>query len=313
MQTLAVVFESPRHLSLSSLALAEPTADDVVVEIEWSGISTGTERLLYEGKMPPFPGMGYPLVPGYEAVGRIAEAGPQSGFSAGDKVFVPGARCFKDVKGLFGGAAHRLVTSGSRVTLIAPDSGEEAVLLALAATACHAISSGDGVLPELIVGHGVLGRLAARLVIALGGEPPTVWETQPGRRAGGVDYHVMHPDEDPRRDYRLVLDASGDSGILDLLIRRLAKGGAIVLAGFYHEALSFAFPPAFMREARFRVAAEWQPEDMRKVLALIAEGRLSLSGLATHRAASADAERAYQQAFGDADCLKMVLDWKGSA
>ena len=50
--------------------------------------------------------------------------------------------------------------------------------------------------------------------------------------------------------------------LLDPLIGRLAPGGEIVLAGFYSEPLSFAFPPAFMREARIRVAAEWQPPDL---------------------------------------------------
>ena len=34
------------------------------MDVEWSGISTGTERLLWSGRMPPFPGLGYPLVPG---------------------------------------------------------------------------------------------------------------------------------------------------------------------------------------------------------------------------------------------------------
>ena len=35
-----------------------------------------------------------------------------------------------------------------------------------------------------------------------------------------------------------------------------------MLAGFYADRLSFAFPPAFMREARLRVAAQWQPGDL---------------------------------------------------
>ena len=71
--------------------------------------------------------------------------------------------------------------------------------------------------------------------------------------------------------------------LLDSLIGRLAPGGEIVLAGFYSEPLSFAFPPAFMREARLRVAAEWQPSDLVAVKALIESGRLSLDGLITHR------------------------------
>ena len=33
----------------------------------------------------------------------------------------------------------------------------------------------------------------------------------------------------------------------------------MVLAGFYAEPVRFAFPPAFMREARLRIAAEWKP------------------------------------------------------
>ena len=90
-----------------------PAPADVVVDVSWSGISTGTERLLWTGTMPPFPGMGYPLVPGYEFVGRVAQAGAQSGQREGDLVFVPGAKCFGPVRGLFGGAASRLVVPGA--------------------------------------------------------------------------------------------------------------------------------------------------------------------------------------------------------
>ncbi|RZI89823.1 MAG: chlorophyll synthesis pathway protein BchC, partial [Variovorax sp.] len=43
MNTLAVVLERPEHLVLSRLNLDDATEDDVVVDIEWSGISTGTE------------------------------------------------------------------------------------------------------------------------------------------------------------------------------------------------------------------------------------------------------------------------------
>jgi len=86
--------------------------------------------------------------------------------------------------------------------------------------------------------------------------------------------------------------------------------GEIVLAGFYAEPLSFAFPPAFMREARIRVAAEWKQPDLAAVTALIAAGRLSLDGLITHRHDATQAPAAYRTAFGDPACLKMVLDWR---
>jgi 3-hydroxyethyl bacteriochlorophyllide a dehydrogenase len=312
MITTAVVLEGPERLALSSLELTPPGDEDVVVDIEWSGISTGTERLLWSGRMPHFPGMGYPLVPGYESVGRITEAGSRAGRRAGDRVFVPGARCFGPVRGLFGGAAADLVVSGSRVVPVNERLGEEAVLLALAATAQHALAATGARPPDLIVGHGVLGRLIARLAVIAGGEPPIVWERNAARLDGARGYRVVHPDEDPRRDYRSIYDVSGDAAILDSLIARLAPGGEIVLAGFY-DTLSFTFAPAFMREARIRVAAEFRDADVATVNALAGSGELDLGGLITHREQATQAASAYRTAFSDPACLKMILDWRTCA
>jgi 3-hydroxyethyl bacteriochlorophyllide a dehydrogenase len=309
MQTLAVVVERPEHLVLSRLPLSPPGDDDVVVDIEWSAISTGTERLLWTGRMPPFPGMGYPLVPGYESVGRVASAGSRFG----ERVFVPGARCFGDIRGLFGGAASRLVVPAEKAVTIDESLGEKGVLMALAATAYHVTSRSGAVQPDLIVGHGVLGRLLARLALAAGAPPPVVWERNPDRRAGAVGYEVVDPDSDPRRDYRVICDVSGDSALLDGLMARLAPGGEIVLAGFYSDRLGFDFPGAFMREARLRVAAEWRPSDLHAVKTLVETGRLSLDGLITHRSSATAADAAYRTAFGDPGCLKMILDWKECA
>ncbi len=308
METRAVVLSAPEQLALRRLDLLPPSDDDIVVEVEFSGISTGTERLFFTGNMPNFPGMGYPLVPGYESVGRVTFAGPLSGHSENERVFCPGAACFKDVRGLFGGAASHIVLPGKRAIPVDPRWEDRAVLLALAATAQHALGAGPP--PDLIVGHGVLGRLLARLCLVAGGEAPTVWETNAARRDCADGYRVIHPDDDPRRDYRTICDVSGSASSLDRLISCLAPRGEIVLAGFYSEPLSFAFPPAFMREARLRVAAEWRQPDLAAVTRMLADGRLSLDGLITHRRAAADAGEAYRTAFGDADCLKMILDWR---
>lgn len=318
MRTAAVILSAPRQLSLEQVSLTEPGVADVVVEIAHSGISTGTEKLFWAGTMPPFPGMGYPLVPGYEAAGEVVEAGAESGFATGDQVFVPGANCFGatgagPVRGLFGGASRHLVTPGARVTRIDPASGAQGALLALAATARHAMAGFDRALPDLIVGHGVLGRLLARLTVAAGAKPPTVWETNDARQAGAAGYAVVHPDADPRRDYRAIYDASGAADLLNTLIGRIARGGEVVLAGFYTAPVSFAFPPAFMKEARFRIAAEWTADDMIATRQLVESGSLSLDGLITHTRAATDAPKAYETAFTDPDCLKMMLDWKGHA
>ena len=316
MHANVVVLKQPHEIALTRMALDAPKPGDVVVEIVRSGISTGTERLLWSGRMPAFPGMGYPLVPGYEAVGRIVQAGADCSLSVGDRVFVPGAQCFGDVRGLFGAAASRLVVSAERVLLLDGPSGSvsdaDAVLLALAATARHVLAAGDAALPELIVGHGVLGRLLARLTVAAGGSP-VVWERNAGRASGAIGYTVLDPDADPRRDYRAIADVSGDPDLLDTLVGRLGRGGELVLAGFYPERLSFSFPAAFMREIRLRVSAEWHRDDLVAVRDLAASGQLSLSGLVSHERNAAEAPAAYREAFEDAGCIKMILDWRACA
>jgi bacteriochlorophyllide a dehydrogenase len=311
MQTQAVVLEAPEAPGVRTLDLRAPVAGDVVVDMAWSGISTGTERLLWSGRMPPFPGMGYPLVPGYESVGEVVSAETGANIAPGTTVFVPGAACYKDVRGLFGGSASRVVVPAQRVVPVPAGLGEDATLYALAATAYHAIVGGAK-LPELIIGHGVLGRLLARMVLALDGPDPVVWETNPARRAGTHAYRVLDPEADPRRDYPCICDASGADGLLNRLIGRLGHGGEIVLAGFYEEPLSFVFPPAFMKEARIRIAAEFKPADLDGVTRLIEAGKLSLAGLITHRTRPDDVAAAYRTAFTDPACLKMILDWRTS-
>jgi bacteriochlorophyllide a dehydrogenase len=307
MDTTAVVFTAPGQLALQTLALCPPDGPFAVVDVNFSGISTGTERLLWTGDMPGFPGMGYPLVPGYETVARVASVPKGSGLSEGDLVFVPGASCYGPVRGLFGGAAKRIAIAPAKLTKIEESLGENGTLLALAATAHHAVTFGR--LPELVIGHGMLGRLTARIIVALGGTP-VVWETQAERQVGGEGYTVIGPNADTRKDYGCVVDASGDTQVLDRCMTHLARRGEIILAGFYSEPLHFIFPPAFMREASIRIAAQWEPKDLQASLELISRGRLSLDGLVTHRSPAADTALAYDTAFNHSRCLKMVLDWR---
>jgi len=307
----AVVFEQPGEMTIRPVELPEPHSTDCVVEVQWTGISTGTERLLWDGRMPPFPGLAYPLVPGYESVGSVLSTGERTDFEVGQRVFVPGSRGFKDVHGLFGGAARSLVVPAERLILLPAETESTGVLLALAATACHALRRMDDLgPPELIIGHGALGRLLARVTEARYRTTPVVWETADERREGNYSYTVIDPTEDDRRDYRRICDVSGASLIIDQAVHHLAKGATILLAGFYAAPIQFQFPAAFMREIDLRISAEWQPEDMQSALDLISGGDLSLSGIITHDQPYDSAETAYQQAFSDPRCLKMVLDWR---
>ena len=314
MITKAVVMSEPGSLSIQPVDLKSPTKEDVVIKINYSGISTGTEKLFYNGKMPQFPGMGYPLVPGYESTGEVVQAPKDSNLKIGDMVFVPGADCYSgSVKSLFGGAARMIISAPNRLIKIDSTMGCNGALFALAATARHAIAGFGNKMPDVIVGHGVLGRLLARLVILAGEKPPIVWEKNILRHSGATDYEVVLPEYDERSDYDCIFDVSGDSEILDSLIGRVRKGGEVVLAGFYPDRLGFGFAQAFHKEVSLRVSAEFTPEDVATTKLLIEDGSLSFDGLISDVYSAKNANKAYNIAFNNAECLKMVLDWRNAA
>ena len=315
MKAQAIVFEAPQSIAVRTLELAPMGPRDVEVAVSFSGISTGTERLLWDGTMPPFPGLSYPLVPGYETVGTVAQMGAEvTGLSLGDLVFLPGSYAFQGVQNIFGGSGSRLVVPHERAVKLDAALGVKGVLLALAATAHHVFTVGREGLPlaypDLIIGHGIMGRLLARMVVAAGKPAPVLWETQAVRQSGALGYGVIHPDDDARKDYRCICDVSGDSGILNRVIPKMAPGGEVVLAGFYKQDLSFSYAMAFMREASIRVAAQWKKHDLDAVVAMFHNGSLPLEGLITHFETPQRAQQAYEVAFGDPQCLKMVIDWR---
>ena len=154
-----------------------------------------------------------------------------------------------------------------------------------------------------------MGRLLARIAVAKG-KTPIVWETNPIRMHGALGYQVANPQDDDRHDYGLICDASGDVSLINSLVTRIKKQGEIVLAGFYDQPISFMFAPAFMREMKMRIAAQWLPTDLQEVYALIQSKQLSLDGLITHTSFAKDAQNAYTTAFTEMQCLKMILNWR---
>lgn len=94
----AVWFVGPRTASLRDEEAIRQADDELVVETIASGISQGTETLIYRGEGPtdqvvtPSTCIGksmgsFPIKYGYACVGKVAEAGPASGYSVGDTVF----------------------------------------------------------------------------------------------------------------------------------------------------------------------------------------------------------------------------------
>lgn len=77
MHTRAVVIPAAGQVELRDVELKPLGADDVLVRTRLTSISAGTERMLLRGVMP-HPMLQFPVVPGYETVGQVIDAGERA-------------------------------------------------------------------------------------------------------------------------------------------------------------------------------------------------------------------------------------------
>src|SRR6185437_1811596 len=209
----------PRRVEIRELPLPRPAAGEVLVRTLRSGISGGTETLVYRGEIPAdlalddtIDALGgnfsYPFAYGYACVGEVAESG-QTVFA-----FHP----------------HQDVFTAQPDDLIPlPDiDPAEATLFPLVETALQVtLDAGPGYRDRVIVlGGGVLGLLTG-LLLQRSGWRPLIAEPQPGRRALastlGVD--AAAPEELEKAEVPLVIDASGNPDAPAMALDLLAHEG----------------------------------------------------------------------------------------
>lgn len=315
----AVVIPRRNVVELQDVQIQTLGPDDVLIQTAYTSISAGTERMLLEGKMP-HPALSFPVVPGYETVGRVIEVGKRAPQTLlGQWVYVGGARCFKGVNPAWGGQSHLIVTEADRVVTLNGIRPEEGVVLALAATALHGVHVAQ-IQPEdhvLVLGQGIVGQLTARLAKLVGAGTVTVIDRVDVRLAASRADRVVNVSrlslEEATEGERanVVLEATGSMGALRNTLPLLADHGRVVLLGYY-EHIDLPYAPLFMHEAQLFVAREWSfgPEgDLPRVRDMLASGELNIDGLLTHRVPIDRIQAAYRLAFEDPSCLKVVVEW----
>jgi threonine dehydrogenase-like Zn-dependent dehydrogenase len=226
---------TPGHGEIRSTVLPDPGPDEVLVRTLCSGISRGTETIVFRGEVPAsqyavmrapfqegdFPG---PVKYGYLNVG-VVEQGPAN--LKGRTVF-----CLYPHQTAY-------VVPADRVTGVPDDvPARRAVLAGTVETAVNALWDAAPLVGDRIsvVGAGMVGCCLARLLAGLPGARVQLVDVDPARagvaRALGVDFTT--PDQaEGGRD--LVFHASATAAGLQRCLDLLAPEGTVIELSWYGE------------------------------------------------------------------------------
>jgi len=223
----ALFHTAPRRVEIRELPTPRPATGEVIVNTVCSGISSGTERLVYRGEVPAdltlddtIDALGgafsYPFAYGYACVGEVAESG--------QTVFA-----FHPHQDVFAAQASDLIPLPS----IDPAS---ATLFPLVETALQVtLDAGTGYRDRVVVlGGGVLGLLTA-LLLQRSGQRPLLAEPQAWRRAMASSLGVVAtaPEELVKQEVPLVIDASGNPDAPAMALDMLAHEGTLLVASWF--------------------------------------------------------------------------------
>jgi threonine dehydrogenase-like Zn-dependent dehydrogenase len=231
--TRAFWLRSPGHGEIRTATLPDPGPGEVLVRTRYSGVSRGTETLVFQGRVPPsqytamrapfqegdFPG---PVKYGYLNVG-VVEEGPEA--LRGRTVFC-----------LYPHQTAYVVPATAVVPVPDGVPANRAVLAGTVETAVNALWDAAPLVGDRIsvVGAGMVGCAVAALLARFPGVHVELVDVDPGRaavaKALGVDFAL--PD-DAAQGRDLVVHASATSAGLQRSLALLAPEGTVIELSWY--------------------------------------------------------------------------------
>ncbi len=331
MKSKAVVFTEPGVVSYQEVECPDPGPGDVVIEVTHSWISNGTEGSFLKGERiegdvayrpgDPWP---FPLVAGYQKVGRISWVGAEvEGLAIGDSVFAVMSR----LKGMFdrnGGHVSPSVCSASQVFKL-PDGVDPVACSGLVLTQ---VGYNCGMRPRIepgqtavVVGDGMVGLWAAQALLARDAYVVLVGRHDDRlARFQTEERHLKIKAKTPTgaRQVRemlegpveVLVDTVGSLDILNAYLPMLRRGGTIVSAGFYGTADRIPLQHFRNQEVSFDLVSGMTRERLEETLEFLAAGRMDTLSLITHHFPVEKAAEAWDLIRSRRDnVLGVVLDW----
>ena len=333
MNNKQIIFTKPDTAEFMDVEYVKPMPHEVVVKTEFSTVSCGTERAnIMGGSNVPGVKSTFPRELGYSSAGYVVEKGSNvKSVEVGDRVIV------------YWGKHKRYNTVWENYVVKITDdniSMQEAAISFIATFPLAAIRKtrfeiGEGV---LVMGLGLLGQLAVRLLKAAGAVPIIGVDPVPERRKeaimGGADY-VFDPLEEGFAEKvkevtgggaKVAIEVTGVGAGLDGALDCMARFGRVALLGctrdkhFEIDYYTKVHSPGITligAHTNARPDKESHPgwfshrDDIAVILKLIGKGRLYLAEMIRETHKPSDCTEVYTRLVNDKNFPIVVqFDWR---
>ncbi|MDF2722595.1 MAG: L-idonate 5-dehydrogenase [Paenibacillus sp.] len=327
MKAQAVVFTDPYKAVYQTIEVPEPGDNDVVVDVEYSWVSIGTESSYFRGERiggetpyrsgDPWP---FPIVPGYQKVGIVQAVGRGvSGFEVGDRVFA----ALGKVTGMFaahGGHVSPSVTPAQHVWKLPANASPLdycGTVLAQVGYNCGsrpAVHAGD---KAIVIGDGLVGIWAAQTLAHRGADVAVLGRHDerlallPARIRGvntrRTELAALLAE---LGGVHIVVDSVGDMDTVRAIQPHMKRDSHLVSAGFLGEKGRVDIQKLRGQEITLHTPSGWTSERIERTIAAIADGWLTTSPLITHHYRVEQAAEAWEMIrHAKSGCLGVVFSW----
>jgi bacteriochlorophyllide a dehydrogenase len=334
MHAHAVVFTGPNHVSYQAIECPDPGPGEVVVELHHSWISNGTEgsflrgeRLSGDEAWRPGNPAPFPMVAGYQKVGRVLSVGAAvTDLGRGDWVFASMSRVCGMFDNRFAGHVSPSVCERGAVIKLPPGIDP----IAFSGLVLTQVGYNCGMRPAVepsqlavVIGDGLVGQWAGQTLRQRGAHVVMVGRHQDrlarfGRYGatvdGGTDFGSAAVRALGGGPVQVVVDTIGQVAALHAYRPAMARGGQMVIAGFYRPSgevnLQTSLQAFRNHELSFHLVSGATPERLGATMDWIANGKLDTLGLLTHRFPAERAAEAWALIESKREpVLGVVLDW----
>lgn len=322
---LQAVMTQPGKIVFKEVERPRAGLGEVVIEIKRIGVC-GSDIHVYHGLHPY---TGYPVVQGHEVSGVIAEVGEGvRGLVPGDLVvFMPQVtcgECYPCRHGMYhicdrlkvmgfqtGGAAQEYFPVKAEMVLKLPQTAslDEAAMVEPISVAVHALSRAGSVAGQkvIVLGAGTIGNLVAQVAQASGAAKVMITDVSEYKLEKALQCGIQLAINTAQVDLAqailehfgpdkadLILECVGVQDTITQAVTNARKGSTIIVVGVFGQKPVVDLGLVQDRELSLVGTLMYQKGDYERAIELVADGKLCLEPMITHRFPFRDYLNAYE-------------------